>query len=80
MYKFFRAVYVYYANSFCTVLETEKELKNFLDQKELSLVVMREQDYRKIKDTLGIKTYVLFKDRVGHRSMFLISNQKDLKS
>jgi len=75
MYKFFRSAYVYYTHSFCTVLKTEEELKKFLDQKSPSLVVIREQDYQRIKDSLLKNTPVLFSDQIGHRSMLLISNQ-----
>ncbi|MCX5887300.1 MAG: hypothetical protein NT096_15540 [Proteobacteria bacterium] len=75
MYKFFRSAYVYYTHSFCTVLKTEGELKKFLDQKSPSLVVIREQDYQRIKDSLLKNTPVLFSDQIGHRSMLLISNQ-----
>jgi 4-amino-4-deoxy-L-arabinose transferase-like glycosyltransferase len=75
MYKFFRSAYVYYTHSFCTVLKTEEELKSFLNQKRLSLVVIKEQDYQRIKDSLLNNSHILYRDQIGHRSMFLISNQ-----
>jgi hypothetical protein len=76
MYKFYRAAYVYYTDSFCKVLEDEKDLQAFLDQPTLSLVVMREKQYSRLDDALKAKTQLLFQDQIGHRAMVLISNRK----
>jgi len=76
MYKFYRAAYVYYTDSFCKVLEDETELQAFLDQPTLSLVVMREKQYHRLSDALKAKTQLLFQDQIGHRAMVLISNRK----
>ena len=75
MYKLYRSSYVYYTNSFGKVLNSEEELRGFLKQKNTSVVVMRVQDYKRIKDSLGVKTSLLFSDQIGHRSLVLISNQ-----
>ena len=75
MYNIFRAAYVYYTNHFCEVLNNETELKAFLSQEHPSLVVIREKDYKRIKNTLGITTTLLFRKKIGHRPMLLISNQ-----
>jgi hypothetical protein len=79
MYGFFRPVYVYYTHRFAKELRGEEELKNFLEQNSPSLVIMQIQSYKKIKDSLGIKTYVLFRHKVGHRDLVLISNQDNAK-
>jgi hypothetical protein len=79
MYHFFRPIYVYYTHRFAKKLENEEDLKNFLEQKSPSLVIMRVQDYKRIKDSLGIQTYVLQRNKVGHRDLVLISNQADQK-
>lgn len=76
MYRFYRAAYVYYTNSFCKVLKDEQELEAFLKQPTLSLVVMKEKHYKHLGDSFKEKTYVLTKRQIGHRLMVLISNQK----
>jgi 4-amino-4-deoxy-L-arabinose transferase-like glycosyltransferase len=76
MYKFYRAAYVYYTDSFCKVLEDENKLQSFLDQPTLSLVVMREKQYSRLNDALKAKTQLLYRDQIGHRAMVLISNRK----
>ncbi|UCD81164.1 MAG: hypothetical protein JSW26_06975, partial [Desulfobacterales bacterium] len=78
MYQFYRAAYVYYTDSFCTVLESEEELKAFLNQATLSLVVMKENKYERLSDTVKARTHLVFKQQIGHRAMVLISNQKGL--
>jgi hypothetical protein len=79
MYHYLPPVYVYYTHRFAKKLENEEDLKNFLEQKSPSLVLMRVQDYKKIKDSLGIQTYVLQRNKVGHRDLVLISNQAGQK-
>ena len=76
MYRFYRAAYVYYTDSFCTVLKSEPELEAFLKQPTLSLVVLKEKHYQGLGDSLKEKTYVLTKKNIGHRLMLLVSNQK----
>jgi 4-amino-4-deoxy-L-arabinose transferase-like glycosyltransferase len=78
MYKFYRAAYVYYTDSFCKVLDSENDLRAFLDQPTLSLVVMKETQYTSLSDALRAETRLVFKQRVGHRAMVLISNGKGL--
>jgi hypothetical protein len=77
MYKFYRAAYVYYTDSFCQVLQSEGELKAFLEQPTQSLVVMRARNYSQMKDTLMVKTFVVAEKQIGHREMVLISNRNE---
>jgi len=77
MYKLYRSAYVYYTGSFCKVLEDENELQAFLDQPDLSLVVMRQRQYTGLSDGLKAKTQLVFKDHIGHRAMVLISNRPE---
>jgi len=77
MYKFYRAAYVYYTDSFCKVLEDENQLQAFLDHPTLSLVAMREKQYTRLSDALKAKTRLVFKDHIGHRAMVLISNRAE---
>jgi hypothetical protein len=76
MYRFYRAAYVYYTDSFCTVLNSESELAAYLNQPKQSLVVLKEKHYQRLGDSLKEKTYVLTKGQIGHRLMVLLSNQK----
>ena len=76
MFRFYRAAYVYYTDSFCTVLNRESELEAYLKQPTLSMVVLKEKHYQHLGDSLKVKTYVLTKKQIGHRLMVLISNQK----
>jgi 4-amino-4-deoxy-L-arabinose transferase-like glycosyltransferase len=76
MYKFYRAAYVYYTDSFCQVLENENELQAFLDLPTRSLVVMRERQYTHLSDALKAATQLVFKQHIGHRAVVLISNRK----
>ncbi|MBT8366842.1 MAG: glycosyltransferase family 39 protein [Deltaproteobacteria bacterium] len=76
MYRFYRAAYVYYTDSFCTVLKNEPELEAFLNQPTLSMVVLKDRHYQLLGDSLKDKTYLLAKRQIGHRRMVLIANQK----
>jgi len=76
MYKFYRAAYVYYTDSFCKVLDSERQLAAFLDQPTAALVVMKENKYVHLSDALRARTHLVYKAQIGHRPMILISNQK----
>ena len=75
MYRFYRAAYVYYTDSFVKELENEKELAAFLDQPTLSLVVMKEKHYNYLKKFLDGKAFVVTRRQIGHRPMILLANQ-----
>jgi 4-amino-4-deoxy-L-arabinose transferase-like glycosyltransferase len=75
MYRFYRAAYVYYTDSFAKVIMTENELASFLDQPTQALVAMREQEYRQLGESLLKKTHIVTRQEIGHRSMILISNR-----
>ncbi len=48
MYRFYRAAYVYYTDSFCTVLNNKPELEAFLKQPTLYLVAVKEKHYQRL--------------------------------
>ena len=75
MYKFYRAAYVYYTDSFCKVLDSEEQLEAFLNQPTPALVVMKENKYAHLSNALKARTHMVFKEQIGHRPMVLISNQ-----
>lgn len=77
MYQFYRAAYVYYTDSFANVLETEEELHRFLDQTTRSIVAMPENGYDNLNANLKNKSYVIYKRKIGHRPMVLVSNLKE---
>jgi 4-amino-4-deoxy-L-arabinose transferase-like glycosyltransferase len=76
MYRFYRAAYVYYTDSFTKELEDRQALEDFLAQPTLSLVAMKERDYNGLKDALAGKAFLVTKDQIGHRPMVLIANQE----
>ena len=76
MYRFYRAAYVYYTDSFTKVLDDEQALHAYLEQPQLSLVVMKEKHYQRLKEGLESKAFVVTKRRIGHRLMVLIANQQ----
>ena len=76
MYKFYRAIYVYYTDSFVKVIETEQELKHFLDRPNRAVVAMREEEYRKLTELITESTTVLRREQIGRKPMILISNRK----
>ena len=75
MYKFYRAAYVYYTDSFVKKLENEEQLNRFLDRKNQALVAMTERDFDLLKEPLSGKIHVITRRKIGHRPMVLISNQ-----
>ena len=75
MYRFYRAAYVYYTDSFCTVLNSESELEAFLKQPTLSLVVLKEKHYQQLAMIPQEKTYILTRNK--HRAP---ANGADLQS
>lgn len=76
MCRFYRETYVYYTDSFCTVLDNEDDLQAFLNRPTLALVVMREKRYQTLNEVIKAKTNLVLKRQIGHRVMVLISNRK----
>ena len=76
MFRFYRAAYVYYTDSFVKELEDEAALQAFLAQPTLALVAMKEKDYDYLKDALDGKAFLVMKDQIGHRPMVLIANRQ----
>jgi 4-amino-4-deoxy-L-arabinose transferase-like glycosyltransferase len=77
MYRFYRATYVYYTDSFAKVLNTEDELNRFLDQPNQTIVALQESRYHNLNTNLKHKSYVIYKKQIGSKPMVLISNQKE---
>ena len=75
MYRFYRATYVYYTDSFAKVLQNEEQLREFLDRPTQALVAMPETEFNQLTDSLAEKVQVIFRKQIGHRPMILISNQ-----
>jgi 4-amino-4-deoxy-L-arabinose transferase-like glycosyltransferase len=76
MYRFYRAAYVYYTDSFAKVLEDDEALQAYLAQPTLALVVMKESHYNMIKNTLEGKAFLVTRRQIGHRPMVLLANQQ----
>ena len=75
MYKFYRAAYVYYTDSFVKKLENEAQLRHFLDRDTQALVAMPEREFDQLKEPLADRIHVITRRKIGHRPMILISNQ-----
>ena len=76
MYRFYRAAYVYYTDSFCEVLTDEGQLEAFLNRPTLALVVLKGKHYRSMSDAFKKRTHLITTQNIGHRQMVLIANQK----
>jgi hypothetical protein len=76
MYRFYRAAYVYYTDSFTKVIDDEKALHAYLDQPQLSLVVIKEKHYKRLQENLEGKAFVVTRRQIGHRRMVLLANQQ----
>jgi 4-amino-4-deoxy-L-arabinose transferase-like glycosyltransferase len=77
MYQFYRAIYVYYTDSFAKVLKTEEELNRFLDRPNQSIVALPESGYHRLSENLKAKSHIIYQRKIGHRPMVLISNIKE---
>lgn len=78
MYRFYRAAYVYYTDSFVKEIEDEEGLKAYLAQPRLWLVVMKEKEFNRLKEDLISRAFVVTKDQIGHRPVVLIANKQIL--
>jgi hypothetical protein len=75
MYKFYRAAYVYYTDSFAKVLQDETQLTRFLDRQNQALVAMTQRDFDLLSEPLASNIHIITRRKIGHRPMVLISNQ-----
>lgn len=75
MYRYYRAAYVYYTDSFTKVLHNQEQLEEFLDQPRLAVVATPQKEFDKVKDKLNLEVYILAERYVGHRKMVLLSNR-----
>jgi hypothetical protein len=77
MYRYYRAAYVYYTDSFAKVLHNQEQLEEFLDQPRLALVATPQKELDQVKDKLNLEVFIVAERYIGHRKMVLIAN-KDL--
>ena len=59
MYRYCRAAYVYYTDSFTSVLHNQKQLEAFLDRPGLAIVATPQKEFDKVKDKLNLVVYIL---------------------
>ena len=82
MYRFYRAAYVYYTDSFTKELKDPQALEAFLAQPTLSLVVMKARDFQDVEPDPSVETvmagkaFLVIEDQIGHRPMVLIANRQ----
>jgi hypothetical protein len=77
MFRFYRAAYVYYTDSFTTMIEHEHELRAFLRSPVFSMVVMEEKEFDRMKDAALRGLPVLARRQIGHRTVVLVANRAE---
>ncbi len=76
MFRFYRAAYVYYTDSFAEVIWGEPELKQFMSRTNLAVVVLGE-DYQDVLEDPWLKALpVIARAQVGHRDVVLLANKE----
>ena len=58
MYRYYRAAYVYYTDSFTSVLHNQYQLEEFMDQPGLAIVATPQKEFDKVKDKLNLIVYI----------------------
>ncbi len=75
MYRFYRATYVYYTDSFAEVLNTEPELKHYMSRTNFAVVVMEEQHQEQLTDPALVALPIISRAQVGGRELVLVANR-----
>ena len=75
MFKFYRAAYVYYTDSFAKVINTERELKAFMARPTFSMAAMVAPEHAKLEDPELAALPIIVRGQVGHRKVVLIANR-----
>ncbi len=76
MFRFYRAAYVYYTDSYAEVIWGEPELKQFMSRTNLALVVLGEHYQDEIEDPWLKSLPVVSRATVGHRELVLLANRE----
>ena len=76
MFRFYRAAYVYYTDSYAEVIWGEPELKQFMSRTNLALVVLGEHYQDEIEDPWLKSLPVVSRASVGHRELVLLANRE----
>ncbi len=76
MYQHYRAAFVYYTDSLVQVVETEEELKAFMERPTFSMAVLPTDYHAALQDPdLAAMPEIARKD-IGHREFVLIANRE----
>ncbi len=76
MYRFYRAAYVYYTDSFARVIESEQELKQFMARDNQAIVVMPAKLHAKLESKRLSAMPVIARTQIGHRKLVLLANRE----
>jgi 4-amino-4-deoxy-L-arabinose transferase-like glycosyltransferase len=74
-YKLYRSSYVFYSGLYLELIPSEVELKALLDQEKRTFCLITEDYLNDILSRSDLPIYRIQSEKIGHRSMVLISNQ-----
>ena len=76
MFRFYRATYVYYTDSFAEVLETERELAHFMSRTNHAVVIMKEKHFNALENPDLKALPIIERANVGSKELVLIANRE----
>ncbi len=76
MYKHYRAAFVYYTDALVDVVETEAELKAFMERPTFSMAVVGTSDHDELEDAYLAALPEIARKAIGHREFILIANRE----
>lgn len=75
IYRTYRSSYTFYSGLYLEVISSEGELEQLLKEERRRFCLIYENNLKEIIGKLERPVYKLHSERIGHRSMILISNQ-----
>ncbi len=76
MFRFYRATYVYYTDSFAEVLDTERELAHFMSRTNHAVVVMKEKHFNALENPDLKALPIIERANVGSKELVLLANRE----
>lgn len=76
MFRTYRARYIYYADHLTVDLRQDVDLRDFLQQPERALVVVRMRDYERLKGSILADVSIVDRREIGSRNLLLLSNRR----
>jgi hypothetical protein len=76
MFRFYRATYVYYTDSFAEVLETERDLAHFMARTNHAVVIMKEKHFNALENPDLKALPIIERANVGSKELVLLANRE----